>query len=378
MTYAAITGWGKCMPPAVLTNADLATFLETDNEWIVSRTGMLERRVSHVHGVEMAYVASMHALACAGLKATDIDLIVYGSCSGDETVPNTASALQYKLGADGVASMDVNTACTSFLYALSTANAMIRTGVVKRALIVGCELISRYMDWNNRGVAVLFGDGCAAVVIEATEEKTGLLAETLGCYADARSILRIAGYGATYANNGVVFGDMEWIFDGPQIFKKAVQGMTDASAKTLIKAGVSASEIDLVVPHQANSRIIESVAKYAGLPMSKVHLTVHKYGNMSAATVPVALVEALEENRVKPHAKLLMPAFGAGLTLCSHYVEWGERVTPKDVSNVALPPCEKTALELVNEIRKLKEQSSRSSPGIAASYCVDHRPYGTQ
>ncbi len=378
MTYAAITGWGKCMPPAVLTNADLATFLETDDEWITSRTGMKERRVSHVHGVELAYVSSMHALACAGLKATDIDLIVYGSCSGDETVPNTASALQYKLGADGVAAMDVNTACTSFLYALSTANAMIRTGVVKRALVVGCELISRYMDWNNRGVAVLFGDGCAAVVIEATEEKTGLLAETLGCYADARSILRIAGYGATYANNGVVFGDMEWVFDGPQIFKKAVQGMTDASAKTLVKAGVTADQIDLVVPHQANSRIIESVAKYAGLPMSKVHLTVHKYGNMSAATVPVALVEALEENRIKPHAKLLMPAFGAGLTLCSHYVEWGERVTPKDVSNVTLPPCEKTALELVNEIRKSKEQSSRSSPGIAASYCVDHRPYGTQ
>jgi 3-oxoacyl-[acyl-carrier-protein] synthase III len=378
MTYAAITGWGKCMPPAVLTNADLATFLETDDEWIVSRTGMKERRVSHVHGVEMAYVSSMHALACAGLKATDIDLIVYGSCSGDETVPNTASALQYKLGADGVASMDVNTACTSFLYALSTANAMIRTGVVKRALVVGCELISRYMDWNNRGVAVLFGDGCAAVVIEATEEKTGLLAETLGCYADARSILRIAGYGATYANNGVVFGDMEWIFDGPQIFKKAVQGMTDASAKTLVKAGVTADQIDLVVPHQANSRIIESVAKYAGLPMSKVHLTVHKYGNMSAATVPVALVEALEENRIKPHARLLMPAFGAGLTLCSHYVEWGERITPKDVSNVTLPPCEKTALELVNEIRKSKEHSSRSSPGIATAYCVDHRPYGTQ
>lgn len=378
MTYAAITGWGKCMPPAVLTNADLATFLETDDEWIVSRTGMKERRVSHVHGVELAYVASMHALACAGLKATDIDLIVYGSCSNDESVPNTASALQYKLGADGAGAMDVNTACTSFLYSLSTANAMIRTGVVKRALVVGVEIISRYMDWNNRGVAVLFGDGCAAVLLEASEEKTGLLAETLGCYGDARGILRIAGYGATYANNGVVFGDMEWIFDGPQIFKKAVQGMTDASAKTLLKAGVTAEQIDLVVPHQANSRIIESVAKYAGLPMSKVHLTVSKYGNMSAATVPVALVEALEENRVTPRAKLLMPAFGAGLTLCSHYVEWGERITPKDVSNVTLAPCEKTALEIVNEIRKAKENSARSSPGIAASYYVDQKPYGTQ
>ena len=378
MTYAAITGWGKCMPPAVLTNADLATFLDTDDEWITSRTGMKERRVSHVHAIELSYVASMRALACAGLNATDIDLIVYGSCSFDEMVPNSASGLQYKLGAKNAASMDVNTACTSFLYSWTTANAMIRTGVVKRALVVGVELITRYMDWENRGVAVLFGDGCAAIVIEATEEKTGLLAETLGCISDARGILRIGGYGATYANANVTFGDMSWTFDGPQIFKKAVQGMTEASAKTLAKVGVSADDIDLVVPHQANSRIIESVAKYAGISMSKVQITVQKYGNMSAATVPVALVEALEEARIKPHAKLLMPAFGAGLTVCSHYAEWGNRVTPKDVSNVELAPCHKTALELVNDIRATKDVRGRSAAGLANAYCVDQKPFGTQ
>ena len=378
MTYAAITGWGKCMPPAVLTNADLATFLETDDEWITSRTGMKERRISHVPGVELAYVASMRALACAGLKATDIDLIVYGSCSVDEMVPNTASGLQYKLGASNAASMDVNTACTSFLYAWSTANAMVRTGVVKRALIVGVEIISRYMDWENRGVAVLFGDGCAAVVIEATEEKTGLLAESLGCIADARGILRVGGYGVAYANANVTLGDMLWTFDGPQIFKKAVHGMTEASVKALAKAGVTAEEIDLVVPHQANSRIIEAVAKYAGIPMSKVQVTVQKYGNMSAATVPVALVEALEEGRIKANAKLLMPAFGAGLTVCSHYAEWGTRTTPKDVSDVELAPCDKTALQLVNELRVIKDIRGRSAAGLAAAYCVDQKPYGTQ
>ena len=378
MTYAAITGWGKCMPPAVLSNADLATFLETDDEWITSRTGMKERRVSHVHAIELSYVASMRALACAGLSATDIDLIVYGSCSFDEMVPNSASGLQYKLGAKNAASMDVNTACTSFLYSWTTANAMIRCGVVKRALVVGVELITRYMDWENRGVAVLFGDGCAAIVIEATEEKTGLLAETLGCISDARGILRIGGYGATYANSNVTFGDMSWTFDGPQIFKKAVQGMTDASAKTLAKVGVSAQEIDLVVPHQANSRIIESVAKYAGIPMSKVQLTVQKYGNMSAATVPVALVEALEEGRMQPRSKLLMPAFGAGLTVCSHYAEWGDRVTPKDVSDVELAPLDQTALELVNEIRAKKDIRGRSAAGLANAYCVDQKPFGTQ
>jgi 3-oxoacyl-[acyl-carrier-protein] synthase-3 len=378
MTYAAITGWGKCMPPAVLSNADLATFLDTDDEWITSRTGMKERRISHVHAVELAYVASMHALACAGLKATDIDLIVYGSCSFDEMVPNTASALQYKLGAANAASMDVNTACTSFLYSWSTANAMIRTGVVKRALVIGVEIISRYMDWENRGVAVLFGDGCAAIVLEATEDKTGLLAESLGCIADARGILRIGGYGATYANANVAFGDMSWTFDGPQIFKKAVNGMTAASAKALAKAGVTADEVDLVVPHQANSRIIEAVAKYAGIPMSKVQLTVQKYGNMSAATVPVALVEALEEGRIQPNAKLLMPAFGAGLTVCSHYAEWGTRTTPKDVSDVLLPPCDQTALQMVDAMRVTKDIRGRSAAGLAGAYCVDQKPYGTQ
>lgn len=378
MTYAAITGWGKCMPPAILTNADLATFLETDDKWITSRTGMKERRISHVHAVELAYVASMHALACAGLKSSDIDLIVYGSCSFDEMVPNTASGLQYKLGAINAAAMDVNTACTSFLYSWSTANALIRTGVAKRALVVGVEIISRYMDWENRGVAVLFGDGCAAIVIEATEEKTGLLAESLGCIADARGILRIGGYGATYANANVAFGDMSWTFDGPQIFKKAVNGMTDASAKALAKAGVTAGEVDLVVPHQANSRIIEAVAKYAGIPMSKVQVTVQKYGNMSAATVPVAMVEALEEGRIKPNAKLLMPAFGAGLTVCSHYAEWGDRTTPVDVSEVVLAPCDKTALELVNQIRVSKDIRGRSAAGLAGAYCVDQKPYGTQ
>lgn len=366
------------MPPAILSNADLATFLDTDDEWITTRTGMKERRISHVNAIEMAYVAAMRTLACAGLAASDIDLIVYGSCSNDEMVPNTASALQYKLGAGNAAAMDVNTACTSFLYSWSTANAMIRSGVVRRALVVGVELISRYMDWDNRGVAVLFGDGAAAIVIEATEERTGLLAETLGCYADARGILRIGGYGAAYANRNVTFGDMSWIFDGPQIFKKAVQGMTDASAKTLGKVGVSANDIDIVVPHQANARIIEAVAKYAGIPMAKVHLTVQKYGNMSAATVPVALVEALEEGRLGPRGKLLMPAFGAGLTLCSHYAEWGERTSPKDVANVDLPPCESTALELVQAIRAAKDIRGRSAAGLAGAYLVDQRPYGAQ
>lgn len=373
MTYAAITGWGKCMPPAVLTNADLATFLDTTDDWITSRTGMRERRISHVPAIELATVASSHALACAGLKATDIDLIVYGSCSGDEQVPNSASGVQMGLGAVNAGAMDINTACTSFLYGLSAATAMIRSGSTRRALVIGVELISPYMDWKNRNVAVLFGDGAAAVVLEASTEPEGLIADHLGCQADARHTLRVRGMGCVYANRGVTLGDTLWDFDGQEIFRRAVRGMADASGKALAKAGLASGDIDLVVPHQANLRIIESVAKAVKVPMDKVYLTVERYGNMSAATVPVALVEALEAGRVQPGAALLMPGFGGGLTVCSHVVRWGRRVAPLESSNARLPPNDRTALQLVNAIRAQRSRHEASGPGLMApDFSAEH------
>jgi len=371
MTHAAITGWGKCMPPSVLTNADLATFLETDDEWITTRTGIHERRVSHVSGIEMAHVACARALACAGLAAKDVDLVIYGSCSNDEAVPNSASGLQFKLGAANAAAMDVNTACTSFLYGLSTATAMIRTGVVRNAVVVGVELISPFMDWANRGVAVLFGDGAAAVVLQATEREEGVLAEKLGCYADARDILRVRGMGTTYANRGVSLGDTIWDFDGQEIFKRAVHGMVTASHDVLAKSSRRPDEIDLVVPHQANLRIIEFVAKRVGAPMERVFLTVQRYGNMSAATVPVALVEALEEGRVKPCALILTPAFGGGLTWCSHLIRWGERTTPIGATDVDLPPPRQTALERIRELMALKQPYGRSNSGLMGAQLAE-------
>jgi len=350
LTYAAITGWGKCLPPAVLTNADLATFLDTNDEWITSRTGIRERRVSHVPLEELGYVAAMRALAAAGLDPADVELIVFGTCSFDDQVPNQASGLQVRLGAKKAAAMDVNTACTSFLYSLSTANALIRNGVVRNAVVLGGEFISAFMDWSNRGVCVLFGDGCAAVVLEATDHEEGLLAERLGCDSDARGTLVVEGMGTRYANFTRVFGDTNWIFEGQEIFKRAVIGMSGACSDVLATRHLGADDIDLVVPHQANLRIIEAVAKRAGVPMERVFVNVHRYGNMSSATVPVALVEAIEEGRVRPNSRLLLPAFGAGLTWCAHLLQWGDRVTPMGTSDVQLPRCEKTALEMVQEL----------------------------
>jgi 3-oxoacyl-[acyl-carrier-protein] synthase-3 len=356
VTYAAITGWGKCLPPATLTNEDLATFLDTNDEWITSRTGIKERRVSHVPLGEMAYVAAMRALAAAGLDPAEVELIVLGTCSFDDQVPNQASGLQVRLGARKAAAMDVNTACTSFLYSLSTANALIRTGVVRNAVVVGGEIISSFMDWTNRGVCVLFGDGCAAVVLEATTREEGVIAERLGCDSDARGTLIVEGMGGRYTNTGRLYGTTEWVFEGQEIFKRAVVGMSGACADVLAQRQLSPDDIGLVVPHQANLRIIEAVAKRAGVPMERVYVNVHRYGNMSAATVPVALVEALEEGRVQPGGLLLMPAFGAGLTWCAHLVRWGDRVTPKGTTDVELPPCDRTALELVNGLRQKKAQ----------------------
>lgn len=354
------------MPPAVLSNDDLSTFLDTSDEWITTRTGMKERRVAHTSAVELSAVAASRALACAGLDAADVDLIIYGGVSNDELVPNSASGVQVALGATRAAAIDLNTACTSFCYGLTTATSLIQTGVVRNAIVIGVELISRYMDWSNRNVAVLFGDGAAAVVLQQSDEPTGVIGSVLGCDAEGRQSLRVRGFGCTYANRNISFGDTIWDFDGQVIFKRAVHAMAGASKRVLERCGVTADDIDLVVPHQANLRIIEAVAKYAGVPMEKVMVTVQKYGNMSAATVPVALVEALEEGRVKPGSLLLMPAFGGGLTYCSLLVRWGQRVTPLGESSMTLPPCEQTALEIVNAVRAVQDPHGRSVTGLMA------------
>jgi 3-oxoacyl-[acyl-carrier-protein] synthase-3 len=305
----------------------------------------------------MAEVAARRALAAADLEPGRLDLIVFGTCSMDEQVPNMASWVQARIGAHGCGAMDVNTACTSFLYGLTTASAMIKSGVVKNALVIGAELISSLMDWTNRNVAVLFGDGCAAVVLQATDREEGVLADRLGCYGEARGILQVHGMGTRYANQGWTLGDTEWVFEGQEIFKRAVVGMSRACESVLEASGLQPADVPLVVPHQANLRIIEAVAKRAGIPMERCFVNIQRYGNMSSATVPVALVEALEEGRVAPGSHLLLTGFGAGLSWSAHVLRWGERVTPLGESDAELRPPEKTALEMVQGYLAVKRGS---------------------
>jgi 3-oxoacyl-[acyl-carrier-protein] synthase-3 len=275
-----------------------------------------------------------------------------------------ASGIQARIGAQPSAAFDINTACTSFLYGLSAATALIRTGVVRNALVIGAEFISPFMDWSDRDVAVLFGDGAAAVVLEATEREEGVLAEKLGCFGEAREILRVQGMGGRYANHGVLYGVTRWQFEGQEIFKRAVAGMSGACEEALARLSLTAADVELVVPHQANLRIIEAVAKRAGIPMERVFVNIQRYGNMSSATVPVALCEALEEGRVRPGALLLLPGFGGGLSFCAHAVRWGARVAPLKTSVAELPPNELSALEI---LRRCYERKTRAAKVAVAN-----------
>lgn len=351
MRHANITGWGKCCPPAVLNNNDLTTFLDTDEAWIEKMTGMQERRISHVHVDELGAVAASQALAAAGKTAEDVDMIIFGSTSPDMMAPNSASGVQKMLGCEKAAAMDLNTACTSGMYGLSVATAMIGTGAINSAIVIGAEVISKFMDWEDRSVAILFGDGAAAFYLEASDEPCGVMAETLGCYADVREILYVNGHGSRFANDGWMTGCTKWDFEGQEIFKKAVKGMHHAVNSTLEKANKTIDDIQLLVPHQANIRIIDSLGKKLGVPADKVFVNIERYGNMSAATAPIALVEAIEEGRVQANDHIVMPAFGGGLAWSAHLIRWGERTTPLGHSDMTLPACNDTGLEIVNKIR---------------------------
>ena len=361
MFHADITGWGKCVPPAVLSNQDLTTFMNTTDEWITSRTGIKERRICHCNFSDMAIVAAKQALAAADLDPKELDLILLGSLTNDSLCPNTASLVQDAIGATNAASLDINSACTGFLYGLHIGTNLIKTGAHKKVLVLGGEFISHYMNWTNRDVAVLFGDACGAVVIEQTDQEVGLLAAKIGCEEDAKYAIQITNLGSAYSRFTEDFLYVDWNFEGQEVFKRAIRCMAQACADVLEETGLTIDDIKLVVPHQANKRILDALAKRVGLPPEKVFINVHKYGNTSAGTIPVALTEALEEDRVAPGDYVLSATFGAGLTWGAGLIRWGDRVKPLQVSTAELPPNDKTALEIIQpQIDKYKDRNQFS------------------
>jgi 3-oxoacyl-[acyl-carrier-protein] synthase III len=353
--FAEITGWGKCLPPAIMTNADMASVIDTSDEWIRSRSGISERRVSHVPVSDLASVAGLRAIAAAGLEPGEVELIIVATCSPDTVIPSTAAHVQKKMGACNAAVFDLNAGCSGFIYSLSVATAMIRAGGYRNAVIIGSERITWFLNWSLRDTAVLFGDGAGAVVLQPASEETGLLASHLGCEGDALDALLLPNFGTAgnrFCANYGVFGVR---FDGREIFRRAVKGMAGEIAIVLQQLGLENKDIDVVVPHQANARIIESLAKHLDMDMRRVVLNIDKYGNTSAASIPVALVEALEEGRIRPGSNILLAAFGAGLTRAAGILRWGNRVTPLRNSQAELPPCDQTALEILSDAIRLTQ-----------------------
>jgi 3-oxoacyl-[acyl-carrier-protein] synthase-3 len=347
--YAAITGWGKCVPPAILTNDEIASVIDTSDEWIKTRSGISERRVSHVPVSDLATVAGQRAMAAADVTADEIDLLIVATCTPDTVIPSTAAHVQRKMGAHNAAVFDLNAGCSGFIYSLNVATAMIRSGGYKKAVVIGSERITWFLNWALRDTAVLFGDGAGAVVVEPSVEESGLLYSHLGCEGDAAHILQIPNFGTAgnrFVENYGVFGVQ---FDGREIFRRAVKGMALETRLVLDELGLTDDDIDMIIPHQANLRIIESLAKHLSVDMAKVEVNIQNYGNTSAATIPVALVEALEAGRVEPGSRILLAAFGAGLTRAAGLLRWGQRITPLKQSDAELPPCDQTALEILGE-----------------------------
>ncbi len=347
--YAEITGWGKCTPPATLSNHDLSTFLDTSDEWIHSRTGIENRRISHVNTSELATVAAKRALACAGIEAKDLDVIIVATCSADTLLPNIASKVQQNLGVVGAATFDLNAACTGFIYALETATRLIQAGNYKHALVIGAERLSFFLDWSSRDIAVLFGDGAGAAILSKTEQPLGLQQALIGCDSEGRDILSIPDFGTNMDRFAADNGYFNFKFVGRDIFKRAVKGMGEAIQTVLQRAEIGTSDVDLLIPHQANIRIIQTLTDLMGIERERAFVNIQHYGNTSAATVPIAICEALEQGRVKPGDNILLAAFGGGLTWGAGLVKWGERVTPLSESDAELEPCDKTALELIAE-----------------------------
>jgi 3-oxoacyl-[acyl-carrier-protein] synthase-3 len=324
---AKIVGIAADVPEKVLTNQDLEQMVETSDDWITSRTGIKERRLL-VNGQDCSDLvasASKKALAAAGLEPSDIDLLIVGTATPDTVFPSTACWAQPKIGLGQIPVLDISAACSGFLYAYQLADSLIAAGRARRILIVGAEALSRVVNWDDRNTCVLFGDGAgAAVVVPGGNGKEGLLASSWGADGSLASLLwQPAGGTRLPASRETVDEHKHTVhMAGNEVFKHAVKAMQGACVDVLEQAGISSDEIDLFVPHQANVRIIKATADRAGVPMDKTYLVLHRYGNVSAASIPMALADAVHEGRLRPGQLVLSASFGAGFTWAATLYRW--------------------------------------------------------
>jgi 3-oxoacyl-[acyl-carrier-protein] synthase-3 len=322
-----ITGTGSYLPKKVLSNLDLEKKIDTSDEWITERTGIKERRIAAKNETssDLSLKASKKALKAAGLKAKDLDLIMVATMSGDMPMPSTAAILQNKLGARKIAAFDINAACSGFLYGLSVADNFIRTGASKKLLLVAVEMNSRFLDWEDRATCVLFGDGAGAVVLEPTRSKTrGILSTSLYSDGEMWDYICVPGGGATHPASPKTLKERKHYIKmrGNETFKVAVRTLEKLVINTLKENNVKPSQLSMLIPHQANLRIISATAQRLKLPMSKVAINLDKYGNTSSASIPIALDEVVRDKRIKKDDYILLEAFGGGLTWASALIKW--------------------------------------------------------
>jgi 3-oxoacyl-[acyl-carrier-protein] synthase III len=322
-----ITGIGAYVPEKILTNDELARMVDTSDEWITGRTGIKQRHIAAPDQAasDLALPACEQALAGAGVRAEEIDYVVVGTCTPDMMFPTTATLLADKLGATNAAAYDILAGCTGFLYALAQAYGAVASGLASRALVVGSEALSKITNWEDRGTCVLFGDGAGAAVVERVSEG-GFIAFELGADgAGGKDLMVPAGGSRAPAARETVEQNLHYIqMNGPEIYRFATRVMVASAESTLEQAGMEVDELDLYVPHQANKRIIEHAARNLGLPAEKVFINLERYGNTSSASVPLCLVEAVEQGRLHPGSNVLLSAVGAGLTWGSALMTWGD------------------------------------------------------
>jgi 3-oxoacyl-[acyl-carrier-protein] synthase-3 len=325
-TFAHITGWGMAVPEKILTNNEIAKIVDTSDEWILERTGIQERRIAGEEdtSASLATTAALRALQLANVSPRDVELIIVSTSSPEHIFPSTASLVQNRIGAIDAGAFDLSAACTGFIYALNMATQNIKAGGIKTAVVIGAETLSRFVDWSDRTTCILFGDGAGAFVLQASEEEGGVISSVLRSDGSGSDLLSIpAGGSAHPASSQTILEGKHYIqMNGREVFRFATKVMARSSEETIKNARWDISDVSLVIPHQANKRIISAAAKGLKLPMEKVMVNLHKYGNTSTASIPIATVEAFEMERINRGDKIVMVGFGSGLTWGALSVIW--------------------------------------------------------
>ena len=342
--YAHLTGWGRYAPAGILTNADLERMVDTSDEWIVSRTGIRERRVAAAHETtaSMAAVAALRAIAVAGIDAADIDLILLGTLTPDYWMPATAALVKEAIGNTKATAMDLAAACSGFVYGYATAQAYITSGMAKHVLVIGAELLTRFLDYTDRNTCILFGDGAGAVVLSASDEPGGGLGIELTTEPQGAYMIWLPSGGSKSPPSAATIarGEHYIRMEGRETYRFATRTLATTALAAIEHAGLQPADISLIIPHQANVRIIEAVAKGLDLSMDRMFVNVDRYGNTSAASIPIALAEAANSGRIKVGDRIVIVAFGAGFTSGAVAIEWtadpargalGEAIPPEAV-----------------------------------------------